>query len=229
MTNEFQLLGPFCGRLLYSRNPCNCELELEAQLEHEERIELTKNQMIAASGLRGNLKEKKFEKLDYKDQLRRICTTLKEFCKTRDHSIILSGVPGCGKTHLAAATVLFLINQLIPAKFASVPEMLKVIQASWKNEYVINPVPDLIVAPVLVLDDLGTEEQCSDWARGELYRIIDGRYISGLPMLVTTNHRTASDLAHVIGDRSVDRLIHGTIWVDIPLGSYRAQHIGGVQ
>jgi len=40
-------------------------------------------------------------------------------------------------------------------------------------------------APVLVLDDLGTES-ATPWAREKLYQLLNYRYVSRLPTVITT-------------------------------------------
>jgi DNA replication protein DnaC len=64
-------------------------------------------------------------------------------------------------------------------------------------------IQQLSVVPVLVLDDLGTEK-LSDWSESVLFRIIDSRYTTRRPLLVSSNltlERLGSErLASRLGD-----------------------------
>ena len=57
---------------------------------------------------------------------------------------------------------------------------------------------------LLVLDDLGAEKP-SDWMRDRLYTLVNRRYESNLPIIVTTNKDITSLEEHV-GKRIVSRL-----------------------
>jgi DNA replication protein DnaC len=57
--------------------------------------------------------------------------------------------------------------------------------------------------PLLVLDDLGTENATS-WAREKLFQIINYRYQERLPTVVTTNH-TLDELEPRLVSRLADR------------------------
>ena len=45
---------------------------------------------------------------------------------------------------------------------------------------------DLTGCDLLILDDFGMERQ-TEYAREQVFNLIDGRYLSGRPMVVTTN------------------------------------------
>jgi DNA replication protein DnaC len=74
-------------------------------------------------------------------------------------------------------------------------------------------------APFLVLDDLGTEN-ATPWAREKLFQIIDYRYVSRLPTVITI-HREA-EIDQRIKTRIFD-LARGSVnEIDAP--SYRQTH-----
>lgn len=105
--------------------------------------------------------------------------------------LLLSGPPGRGKSHLAAAAVKAVWDRHGKrGRFWVVPELLDRIRATYSEETRRETVEavhgELLRTPVLVLDDLGTEK-ATDWAGEQVFKIIDQRYREGLPLIVTTN------------------------------------------
>lgn len=74
-------------------------------------------------------------------------------------------------------------------------------------------------APLLILDDLGTEK-LTDWAAEKLDTLIDHRYIKGLPLVVTTNV-PAAQLSPRIASRLQDRRLGKVVTLSGP--DYRVQ------
>lgn len=103
----------------------------------------------------------------------------------RDHArdgIYLSGRPGCGKTHLACAAVMAGPEGSL---FVSTTDLLDDIRAGFDGggEGLYERAKH---APLLALDDLGSES-VTDWVRDRLYVLLNTRWNSGAPMIVTTN------------------------------------------
>ena len=95
---------------------------------------------------------------------------------------------GNGKTHLAAAIANHVSNQGEPVLFILVPDLLDHLRATF------NPASgmrydkrfdEVKKAPLLVLDDLGTESATA-WAREKLYQLFNYRYNARLPTVITT-------------------------------------------
>jgi DNA replication protein DnaC len=68
-------------------------------------------------------------------------------------------------------------------------------------------------APVLILDDLGTES-ATVWAREKLFQLINHRYNTGMPMVVTTNHRPEEIDGRILSRLNDRALGPGPIWVE---------------
>ncbi len=120
--------------------------------------------------------------------------------------LVLQGGYGCGKTHLAAAIVNARLGQGAPAVFIAVPDLLDHLRAAYASD-----VPQdgfdarfeaVRNAPLLVLDDLGTEAPTA-WAAEKLFQLLNHRYNAKLPTVITTNH----DL-DVLDERLRSRLGH---------------------
>ncbi len=106
-----------------------------------------------------------------------------------DGWLVLQGVYGCGKTHLAAA----IANQHRRAGrdvlFVVVPDFLDHLRSTFAPESKTSYdelFESVRNAPLLVLDDLG-EHASTPWAKEKLYQVINHRYNARLPMIVTTS------------------------------------------
>ena len=98
------------------------------------------------------------------------------------------GEYGCGKTHLAAAIANQRVDQQHPALFVVVPDLLDHLRATFNPQSSVSfdkRFEEIRRAPLLVLDDLGTES-ATPWAREKLYQIFDYRYNANLPTVITT-------------------------------------------
>ena len=135
--------------------------------------------------------------------------------------LVLHGGFGCGKTHLAAA----IVNQHVAAGqvalFVVVPDLLDHLRAAFapgSDETYDERFEAVRTAPLLVLDDLGTQAP-TPWAAEKLFQILNYRYNAQLPTVITTN----LDLDE-LDDRLRSRLgHHGFVWpVEIRALDYRS-------
>ncbi len=114
----------------------------------------------------------------------------RDYARRPEGWLLLRGGYGCGKTHLAAAVANAAIAQGLPVIFVTVPDLLDHLRAAYaptstqpydeRFEQVRN-------APLLILDDLGTEHATA-WALEKLFQLLNYRYLSRLPTVITTNH-----------------------------------------
>ncbi|MBI2865750.1 MAG: ATP-binding protein [Chloroflexi bacterium] len=102
--------------------------------------------------------------------------------------LVLTGVSGCGKTHLAAAIANRRLGQGHPAFFASIPDLLDHLRSTFSpshHEVEYDTLFEQVrTAPLLVLDDLGAQSS-TPWAREKLFQIINHRYMAQLPTVIT--------------------------------------------
>ncbi len=122
--------------------------------------------------------------------------------------LMFLGTWGNGKSHLAAAIVHAVKAQGHTAVFASVPEVLSRIRATYNDEARETEAQlmfGLREAKLTVLDDLGAEKK-SKWTLEKVYELIDARYRARRPTIVTSN-LTPEELEKQIGPRAYDRLL----------------------
>jgi primosomal protein DnaI len=101
--------------------------------------------------------------------------------------LFLYGEKGTGKTKLAA----IIANERARAGslvlFASVPDLMADIRASFDGGKTAETVQTVKETPFLVLDDLGSEKM-SEWVGEQLFCIVNHRYNEQLPTVVTSNY-----------------------------------------
>ena len=196
------------GKPDYSRTiPCSCT-QSERKKEQQSRLR-------QYSGLEAKLLQNMtFESFDWKrahlppeqrENLNKAFDIAFDFAKSPEGWLVLQGVNGCGKTHLAAAIANHLLKEGKPVKFEVVPDLLDHLRFTFSPQ---SPVTydqlfeEVKNAPLLILDDLG-KQSTSPWAEEKLYQIINHRYNYQLPTVVTTNC-TTDDLDPPISSRFAD-------------------------
>lgn len=105
--------------------------------------------------------------------------------------LVLSGVPGSGKTHIAAAIANEAMRRGRAVLFTVVPDLLDHLRSTFAPA---SPVQydemfeGVRTTEILILDDLGTES-ATPWAQEKLFQIINYRYNFRYPTVFTTNRR----------------------------------------
>ena len=98
--------------------------------------------------------------------------------------LILTGNVGCGKTYLASAIANALLEKEISVKMTNFSVILNDMTNFEidKSKYIDN----LNHKKLLIIDDFGMERD-TDFAAEHIFNIIDSRYRSGKPLIITTN------------------------------------------
>lgn len=148
-----------------------------------------------------------------------------EWCRSWDcrGSLVMTGDVGRGKTHLGCGLLLRAIERGLPARFVSVAGLMDELKArfgdgaSEQSEAYFGRVAG---AHVLMLDDLG-REQDTNWTRERVSTLLDARYRTQRPTIVTTN-LTLADMAKRYGPHIADRLLSWT-WIEVGGASMRRE------
>jgi DNA replication protein DnaC len=122
------------------------------------------------------------------NNLRRAVEIAKAYAAHPQGWLAFTGVYGCGKTHLAAAIANERVRMRHPALFIVVPDLLDHLRATFNPRSPVSydqRFEEVRQAPLLVLDDLGTES-ATPWAQEKLYQLFNHRYVAKLPTVITT-------------------------------------------
>jgi len=122
------------------------------------------------------------------ESLKEALDKARSFAKNPAGWLLFTGAYGCGKTHLAAAIANYRVQRGYPALFVVVPDLLDHLRDTFNPQSTVTfyqQFEEVRRAPLLVLDDLGTES-ATPWAREKLYQIFDYRYNANLPTIITT-------------------------------------------
>lgn len=98
--------------------------------------------------------------------------------------LLLWGGVGTGKSFGAACVANALIDKSVPTCMVNLSAVLNTLTGYQgdRNEYI----QDLMKYPLLILDDFGMERR-TEFAVEQVFNLIDERYRSGKPLIVTTN------------------------------------------
>ena len=126
--------------------------------------------------------------------------------RTENIGLLLWGGVGTGKSFLAGCIANALLEQEVPVRMTNFARILNELNNSFSGR---NEVVDRLCRyPLLILDDFGMERG-TEYALEQIYNIVDSRYRSRKPLIVTTNLtldelRHPQDTAHA---RIYDRLL----------------------
>ena len=143
-----------------------------------------------------------------------------EEMKAENIGYLLWGKVGTGKSYFAGCIANALMERGISVCMTNFALILNDLAASYKdrNEYIAR----LCSFPLLILDDFGMERG-TEYGLEQVYNVIDSRYRSGKPLIVTTNLtleelQNPEDTAHArIYDRLTEMCTPVCITVSTPI------------
>jgi DNA replication protein DnaC len=185
---------------------CTCQLE-NAQLQRAAELRADSNtETLVGKTLENFLPEGISPDASVRASLRHAWEACRTFAaRPESRWLLLTGTYGCGKTHLAAAVANQCLAHGKPVLFLNTPDLLDYLRAAFapaSEESYNDRFDEIRTAPVLVLDDLGTESPTA-WAIEKLYQLINYRYNARLPTVITTN-RDLKDIDQRIASRLGD-------------------------
>ncbi len=170
--------------------PCECEKQRRRE-EEEERERTAKAHRIEilrrAAFPDADMRHWTFENDDGKNE--RVTNAMKKYVDNfsefyeKGKGLLLYGNCGTGKTYAACEVANALIDKEYPAFATNFSRILNELQETFeKQEYI----DSLNRYRLLVIDDLGIERD-TPFAKEQVYNVVDGRYRSCKPMIITTN------------------------------------------
>jgi DNA replication protein DnaC len=146
----------------------------------------------AASFMDRKLGSATFENYDltkYNDRQYKICKRYSEKFPEmlrRNQGLLLCGGVGTGKTYAAACIANDLMNRSVSVVMISFVRILRGVHGFKEENRDDRFMNRLMSTKLLIIDDLGAERG-TDYAVENVYSVIDSRYRSGKPMILTTN------------------------------------------
>ena len=188
------------GKTIEPRCMCACQTEdydrREQERKHREFLDMVaKNRSIGLPD--PGLRKHTFENdLGYNPkQIRMAKRYVQHWEEMQKNStgLLLWGDVGTGKSFIAGCIANALLDKGVPVimtNFARLLNKLTDMYAGDRNAYI----DSFKRYPLMIIDDLGVERN-SEFAREQVFSVIDSRYRSELPMIVTTN-LTLEELQH---------------------------------
>lgn len=142
----------------------------------------------------------------------------------RGAGLIFAGLPGTGKSHLAAAVMLQNVDRM-SMLYLTCMGLIRAVRDTWRKDSdrsereIIRLVGQDI--RLLVVDEVGVQYG-TDSEQNIIFEVLDKRYSAMLPTVLLTNQDKAG-FKTFVGERVFDRLTETSRWVAFDWESYRAK------
>lgn len=196
---------------------CRCQQEkyVQQEAERKQREFLEHISRLKASGLQDKtLREYNFSNdKGYNPEIQKAHDYVDHWKEMKEKSLglLLWGDVGTGKSFFAGCIANALLDKGIPVLMTNFSRILNTLTGMYsadRNRFI----ESFNQYSLLIIDDLGIERN-SEFALEQVFNIIDSRYRSGKPLIVTTNLtldelKNPKDLAYArIFDRILERCI----------------------
>lgn len=222
------------GREIWSQCP-TCEVERKAAEEAEQqrreaqRRAEERERRIGSAGIPLRFHGRTFENFIADTQGKRHALTVaRDFAEgfrdeKRGAGLIFAGLPGTGKTHLAAAIMQTLVDRHA-VQYLTCLGLVRAVRDTWRRESersereLVRLLGEEI--DLLVLDEIGATYG-TEGEQTILFDVLDKRYAGMKSTLLLTN-QDKGGFKTFVGDRVFDRLVETSRWVPFDWPSFRA-------
>jgi len=163
------------------------------------------------------------EKTKVRDAMVRFSATFSDQL-ARGTSVVLSGSPGTGKSHLAIGVLQEVMARGWIGMYMPVMDMVRMLRDTWRRDSAKSEtevLDTLSGLDLLVLDEVGVQYG-TDGEQVILFSVLDRRYRDARPTILLTN-LASEDFAGFVGPRIADRLREGGAWLRLDWESHRGR------
>ena len=172
--------------------PCTCKCrqeEMRRQKEEDEAQErMNTIRRLKSTGIQErHLLDWRFDVAEETDTIRWAKHYVENWRKVRDKNLglLLWGDVGTGKSFVAACIANALLEQAVPVLMTNFSRILNQMGAMYTEER-YQYIASFNHYSLLIIDDLGIERS-TEYAKEQVYAVIDERYKANLPLIITTN------------------------------------------
>ena len=183
---------PFTGEDRKVPCICKCRTEMDDFKDRQKQEELERKKRICFA--ESNMFNWTFANDDGKNE--KLSNAMKNYVKNFEEfkkdgkGLLLYGTVGTGKTYFTACIANALIEEGYSVFMTNFTRILNILMD--KNTDKQKYIEGMNRYTLLIIDDLGAERS-TEFAQEQVFNIIDARYRSGKPMIITTN-LTAEEL-----------------------------------
>lgn len=228
--------GPYVSRQLMRRVWSGCPGCLEVAREVErvaaanaanELAEASHRAAIETARIPARFVGRSFDNfVASSDAQRHALTTAREFAENfsenarKGAGLVLAGMPGTGKSHLAGAILQSVITKRV--RYMTCMDLIRVVRDTWRRDsdksesQVLSYLERL---DLLAIDEIGVQYG-TDGEQTILFDVLDRRYREIKPTILLTN-QDKDGFKKFIGERTFDRLVETCRWVPFDWPSHR--------
>ena len=220
------------GEKLECAIPCECE---QKKLDEAKKIREEEQRQIRIANLRREafstpvMANNTFENSDKTHPMLNGCVNwTKKFLeskrnRTQIKGLLFAGDKGTGKSYLACCIANAVIDEEYSARYTNFAQIEKETKGFDAKNYLDN----LNNCSLLIIDDLGIERD-SQYMQEIVFQVIDNRYRTNKPIIITTNLTFVEiwRCQEVERSRIYDRLLEMCVPIEFKGKSYRRKDIG---
>jgi DNA replication protein DnaC len=202
--------------------------EKRRQAEEEQQRQLRMEQRLSTSGIPLRFRDRAFESFVADTEPKRKALEIaSQFAEKFDEhfrdgtTVIFSGPPGTGKSHLAIASAMAVMSTGT-VLYLNALDLVRMVRDTWRRDSEMTEsavLTELSTVSLLVIDEIGVQYG-TEGEQVILFDVLNRRYRDLMPTILLTNLGKAG-MKEFLGDRSFDRLREGGIWVTFDWESHR--------